>query len=36
MEEWERISEEDILKFVDSMPQRIQAVIANHGGHTRW
>lgn len=36
LEEWERISEKDISKFVDSMPQRIQTVIANHGEHTRW
>lgn len=35
-EEWARISEEDILKHVDSMAERIQAVIAAQGGHTRW
>jgi len=35
-EEWDRISEVDLLTFIDSMPQRIEAVIAASGGHTRW
>lgn len=33
--ECDRINEEDIQKFVDSMPERIQAVLAANGGHTR-
>lgn len=36
LDEWEQISEEEILKFVDIMPQRIHAFIAAEGGHTRW
>lgn len=37
LEEWEfNIKECDILKFVDSIPERIQAVIDANGGHTRW
>lgn len=35
-EEWSRISQEDILALVDSMPERIRAVIAANGGHTRF
>jgi len=35
-EEWEGISEAHLLRFVDSMPERIQAIIAASGGHTRW
>ena len=35
-EEWDHITEERILAFVNTMPQRIQAVIAANGGHTRW
>lgn len=36
LEEWDRITEEEIFAFVDSMPKRIEAVIAAEGGHTRW
>lgn len=36
LEEWNHITEENIQKFVDSMPEHIQAVIAANGGHTRW
>lgn len=36
LEEWAKISPEKILKYVDSMPERIAEVIANNGGHTRW
>ena len=36
MEEWNAITVEEIQKCVDSMPKRIQAVISNDGGHTRW
>jgi len=35
-EEWQRISEDIILSFIDSMPRRIEAVIAAAGGHTKW
>jgi len=35
-EEWDGISEVHLLTFVDSMPERIQAVITASGGHTRW
>jgi len=35
-EEWNHITEERILAFVNTMPERIQAVIAANGGHTRW
>jgi len=36
VQEWQQIPEEDILALVDSMPERIEAVIAAGGGHTRW
>jgi hypothetical protein len=36
LEEWAKITPQEILKFVDTMPERIAAVIANEGGHTRW
>ena len=36
VEEWNAISVEEIQKYVDSMPARIQEVISNNGGHTRW
>lgn len=35
-EEWGNIAPEDILGFIDSMPARIEAVIAANGGHTKW
>lgn len=35
-EEWQRISEVELLTFIDSMPERIEAIIAASGGHTRW
>jgi len=35
-EEWQKISEVHLLTFIDSMPQRIEAVLAASGGHTRW
>ena len=35
-EEWDQLTEERILAFVNTMPDRIQAVIATNGGHTRW
>lgn len=36
LEAWAKILAEEILKLVDSMPERIAAVIAANGGHTRW
>jgi len=35
-QEWKGISGAHLLIFVDSMPERIQAVIGASGGHTRW
>ena len=35
LEAWEEISSEDLRKLVRSMPERIEAVIAAGGGHTR-
>lgn len=36
LQEWNKINEEEILAFVDSIPECIEAVIAGNGGHTRW
>lgn len=36
VEEWNAIIIEEIRKYVDSMPKRIQEVISSNGGHTRW
>jgi hypothetical protein len=36
LEEWDNISVEVIQKHVDSVPERIEAVIAAGGGHTKW
>lgn len=33
-EEWDAITSEEIASLVDSMPARIAAVAAVHGGHT--
>jgi len=35
-EEWDSIMEEGILAFVNTILQRIEAVIAANRGHTRW
>jgi len=35
-EEWARIPESELLYYIDTMPDRIQAVINANGGHTRW
>ena len=35
-EEWNGISEVHLLTFVDSILERIEAVIAASGGHTCW
>lgn len=34
IEEWDKITSADILKLVDTMPTRVQAVIQANGGHT--
>lgn len=34
--QWELLETEDFLHFIDSMPQRVAAVIAANGGHTQW
>ena len=33
---WERISQERYLSLIESMPRRIAACIAAHGGHTKY
>jgi transposase len=33
---WNDISIEDCLKLIDTMPQRIQAILKAKGGHTKW
>jgi transposase len=35
-EVWQQISTEDIQKLISSMPERCQAVIRAHGGHTKY
>jgi transposase len=34
--EWDKIPESKFNELVASMPDRIQAVLQAHGGHTRW
>lgn len=36
LEAWAEISPEELKQLVRSMPERIEAVIAAQGGHTRW
>lgn len=33
---WIEQAQETVQKLIDSMPQRIEAVIAAQGGHTKW
>jgi transposase len=33
---WEKLSVVDIDKYIVTMPERIAAVLASHGGHTRY
>jgi stalled ribosome rescue protein Dom34 len=35
-EEWNKISQEVCQKLVESMPERIKAVLKSKGGHTRF
>jgi transposase len=34
--EWEKITTEEILALVDSMPARVKAVVEANGGHTKY
>ncbi len=34
--EWEKITHEEILALVDSMPARVKAVVETNGGHTKY
>lgn len=36
IEQWERIIEAEISEFIDSIPERIEAVIEANGSYTRW
>jgi hypothetical protein len=36
VEEWNGITIDEIRRVVDNMPQRVQAVLAAEGGHTKW
>ena len=36
LEEWNGITIDEIRRVVDNMPQRVQAVLAAEGGHTKW
>ena len=35
-EEWDKISSGMLMKLLESMPERMKAVIKVKGGHTRW
>ncbi len=35
-EEWEKLTLEEIRRHVDTMPERMEAVIWNKGGHTKY
>jgi len=36
IEEWDSLSPEDCAAMIISMPERVQAVLDNGGGDTRW
>jgi len=36
VEAWNSIPDEEVEEMIDSMPERVQAVIQANGGHTRW
>jgi hypothetical protein len=36
LNEWGDVREEFLTRLYESLPERIQAVIDEHGGHTRW
>ena len=33
---WNEVSKEDCRKLIDSMPERVQALLRARGGHTRY
>ncbi len=35
-EEWDAITDEEVKDVIDSMPTRVQAVLAARGGHKAW
>jgi hypothetical protein len=35
-DEWRDVREEFFTRLYESLPERIQAVIDEHGGHARW
>jgi hypothetical protein len=36
VEVWDGIPEYELLEYIDTMPERIDAVIEANGDHTRW
>jgi hypothetical protein len=36
IEEWDRLTIDDYIKYIEEMPNRCKAVIDNNGGHTKW
>ena len=36
LEEWQNLTVDDYMKYIESMPERCEAVIAAGGGHTKW
>jgi len=36
IEEWDKLTVDDYIKYVKEMPKRCKAVEDNNGGHTRW
>jgi hypothetical protein len=36
LEEWDAMTPDDYEQMILLMPERVQAVLANGGGHTRW
>jgi transposase len=35
-EEWAKLEVKDFVHYIEQMPERVQAVIAANGGHTKW
>lgn len=35
-EKWAKVTLDDFIHYVQEMPERVQAVIAANGGHTKW
>jgi hypothetical protein len=36
IEEWDKLTLEDYVKYIEEMPTRRKAVLDNNGGHTKW